>query len=136
MWLQGIHCRVWGTSSAGSELRMPSVAAIWAENMPWVWITPFGVPVEPEVKRILETVSGVSRSRARSTSARGAVPVKSESGVVPSPPSTVTKVSDGSSALSVAKALANAPESWANTTLGRTTPMQCFSLAWSVATRL
>ena len=39
--------------------------------MRWVLITPFGMPVEPEVKRIFAIVSGaIARERARPTRAR------------------------------------------------------------------
>ena len=58
MWLQGIHSRLCGMSagSTASE-RSPSYPAITPANIPCVWGTPLGRPVEPEVNRYLATVA-------------------------------------------------------------------------------
>ena len=100
-------------------------------NMPWVCGAAFGRPVEPEVNRYLATVAWLTPSRAASTAGVGSVSVSSESGMVPSPPSTVTNTRSGFSAFRVSKARANSAELCANTTFGRTVAKQCFSLAWS-----
>ncbi len=43
--------------------------ACWLEHiMRWVLMTPLGSPVEPEVNRILATVSGPTRANASPTS--------------------------------------------------------------------
>ena len=49
--------------------------------MRWVLITPLGWPVEPEVKRILATVSGPTRANAASTAGVGLTSVSVEKGV-------------------------------------------------------
>src|SRR5436190_1720193 len=46
-----------------------------------VLITPFGVPVEPDVNRILATVSGPTRANAASTRSVGCVASSSATGV-------------------------------------------------------
>ena len=49
--------------------------------MRWVLITPLGWPVEPEVNRILATVSGPTLANAASTAGVGRTSVRAENGV-------------------------------------------------------
>ena len=71
VWFQGSQ----STSTGGRSSRNGHTCAAicWFEqSMRWVLTTPFGVPVEPEVKRIFATVSGPIRANASSTRAVGA----------------------------------------------------------------
>ena len=52
-----------------------------AHSMPCVLITPLGWPVEPEVNRILATVSGPTRAKAASTAGVGRSSVSAANGV-------------------------------------------------------
>jgi hypothetical protein len=104
--------------------------------MAWVWGTPLGMPVEPEVNRYLATVAGVRLSRLAATS-RGGVAATVSKAIAPSPvPSAVTSSRSGLRARRVAMALSNNAPDWANTTLGATLSKQCLSLPWSVDIRL
>ena len=61
VWFHGSQ----STRTGGSSIEEGSVCAIisWlAHIMRWVLITPLGLPVEPEVNRILATVSGPTRA--------------------------------------------------------------------------
>jgi hypothetical protein len=72
VWFHGSQSTITGGSSC---MKASTCAVIcWlAQIMRWVLITPLGCPVEPEVNRILATVSGVVRTCAASTAAVGAV---------------------------------------------------------------
>ena len=50
--------------------------------MPWVVMTPFGSPVEPDVNRIFATVSGPTAAAAASTAPVGRVARSVANGVV------------------------------------------------------
>ena len=52
--------------------------------MPWVLMTPFGNPVEPEVNRNFAIVSAPTDFTARSSAAPGCVAVKVSNAVTPS----------------------------------------------------
>ena len=54
---------------------------------PWVWTTPFGTPVVPEVKRMSETSSAVTAAARRSTSARPSSVARATNASQPSAPS-------------------------------------------------
>ena len=53
-----------------------------AQSMRWVLMTPFGCPVEPEVKRIFATVSGPTSACAASTAGVACAPDSFANGVV------------------------------------------------------
>ena len=58
--------------------------ACWFEHsMRWVLITPFGMPVEPEVNRYLHTVSGRMAAKAVASAGPGRVWVSLANGVAP-----------------------------------------------------
>jgi hypothetical protein len=136
IWLQGIHSRLLGISPVGSSVRSPSWPAITPAIIAWVWGTPLGMPVEPEVNRYLATVAGIRLSRLAATSL-GSVAATVSKATAPSPaPSAVTSSRSGRIARSVAMALSNKTPDWANTTLGATFSKQCLSLPWSVDIRL
>ncbi len=59
VWLQGSQSRITGRSC--SRKGQTSRIICWfADHMPWVTMTPFGEPVEPEVNWILATESAVT----------------------------------------------------------------------------
>ena len=64
VWFHGSQSTITG---GWSVRKVQAAAALsWlAHIMRWVLITPLGWPVEPEVKRILATVSGPTRANAR-----------------------------------------------------------------------
>src|SRR5262245_40508882 len=66
-----------------AESNVHAAAALsWlAHIIPWVLITPLGCPVEPEVNRILPTVSGPTRAKAASTAGVGRNALKAANGV-------------------------------------------------------
>src|SRR5215510_5942824 len=70
VWFHGTQ----STSTGGRSSRKGHTCAAicWFEqSMRWVLTTPFGVPVEPEVKRIFAIASGPMRAKASSTRAVG-----------------------------------------------------------------
>src|SRR2546423_10127552 len=80
VWFQGSQSTITG----GWWLRNVHAAAAlsWlAHIMPWVLITPLGWPVEPEVNRILATVSGPTRAKAASTAGVGRSSASAANGV-------------------------------------------------------
>src|SRR5687768_4055908 len=71
VWFQGSQQQ----STGGSSPRKRKCERIitWLEHsIRWVLMTPFGLPVEPDVKSTLATVSPSTRSRAASTAGVGA----------------------------------------------------------------
>src|SRR6185312_3143957 len=71
VWLHGNQSTITGGRSARNG--QPATIAAWfAHSMRWVFTTPFGVPVEPDVNRIFAIVSGVTLANARSTATVGA----------------------------------------------------------------
>ena len=103
VWFQGSQSQSTGGSSArnGSTLR---IIAWLDESMRWVLITPFGRPVEPEVNRILATLSGRTRARASSTAPVSGVSASAANGVASRPigadDDTTSSVPKGSTARS------------------------------------
>ena len=72
VWLHGSQSINTGGSAAKLGLTPRSIA--WFEVIiRWVLMTPFGVPVEPEVNRSLAIVSGPAFASVRSTSAPAVV---------------------------------------------------------------
>src|SRR5262249_43718396 len=72
VWFQGSQ----STRTGGLAFRNGQTCSsiFWLEqSMRWVLSTPFGNPVDPDVKRIFATVSGVTRARALSTADPGVV---------------------------------------------------------------
>ena len=97
--------------------------------MRWVFSTPFGRPVEPEVKRILAAWSGLTRACAASTADAGGVCNSAASDVVARSAGafavTATSTSRGSAA---AMARANAVPLLAKTRPGERISMMDLSL--------
>ena len=126
VWLQGSQ----SSSTGGSSSRKGQTCRIccwFAASMPCVLSTPFGVPVDPEVKRIFATSVGWTDAKRRSTSSVGSAPKRS--GV--SSPSPVRTVRPSPTA---ATAAANEASS-ATTRPGSTRSAIARSLAWSVLCR-
>ena len=72
VWLHGSQSTITG-GALGEERPRPRAIAGWFEHsMRCVLITPFGVPVEPDVNRIFATVSGVTAANARVDRGRSA----------------------------------------------------------------
>ena len=100
--------------------------------MRWVLITPFGMPVEPEVKRILATLSGPTLANAASTSAPGGVASRSPKGVAARPGGGLALTTSSMPSRSRASsALAKRAPSAANTSPGVTSSKMWRSFAWS-----
>ena len=66
MWKYGLTIRY--RSSASSSV-MATQSAATRVVPPWVWTTPLGVPVVPEVNRMSQGSSGVTAAERRATSA-------------------------------------------------------------------
>src|SRR5215467_9695420 len=84
VWFHGSQ----STINGGCCSRNGQVAAAlsWlAHIMRWVLMTPLGWAVEPEVKRILATVSGPTSANARSTAGVGEACVSAANGVTATP---------------------------------------------------
>src|SRR3974377_809877 len=80
-WFQGSQSQTTGGSPARNPIRVRSIS--WLEqSIRCVVTTPFGLPVEPDVKRILAIVSAFTRAWASSTADVGVVLVISSNGVV------------------------------------------------------
>src|SRR5919202_3981199 len=84
VWFHGSQSR-----STGGEARrngQTCASICWfAQSMRWVLITPFGKPVEPEVKRTFATVSGPTAPDAAATAPVGHVATRSVNGVARTP---------------------------------------------------
>jgi hypothetical protein len=65
VWCHGAQSTITGGSSV-KYWRAEAIIAWFAHHMRWVLITPFGMPVEPEVNRNFAIVSGVTRACAAS----------------------------------------------------------------------
>ncbi len=96
----------------------------------WVLITPFGVPVDPEVRRIFATVSGPSAVKVRSTSAWGSVASRSSSASVPGCTARATTAT-GTRSATDASAGPNAAPSSAKTMPGVHRPAIARTRSWS-----
>src|SRR5688572_24239560 len=80
VWFQGSQSTMVCTRS--SRKGQTCAQLCWLEHiMRWVLTTPLGVPVEPEVKRIFATVSGVRRENATSSVEPGLVSSRRDTGV-------------------------------------------------------
>ena len=114
--------------------------------MPWVFRTPLGVPVEPEVNRIFATTPGPAEAKAAWTSAPGGVARSPASGSAPArwpvltimpgaagPPAASWGPVPGAAATSAtaSSAAAKRAASSANTAPGRISPAMARILAWS-----
>src|SRR6187401_2252976 len=80
VWFHGSHSQ----STGGRSSRNGQICAqlCWFEHiMRWVLMTHFGMPVEPDVKRIFATVSGPTRANAASTRCVGCTASNSAIGV-------------------------------------------------------
>jgi hypothetical protein len=89
VWLHGSQ----SSSTGGSAARNGQTTRIirwFAQSIRWVFSTPFGPPVDPEVNRIFATVSGPTAAQAASTSALGAVAARASYAVLPPAPDSVT----------------------------------------------
>src|SRR6185503_5136784 len=89
VWFHGSQSTITG----GRSVRNVQAAAMlsWFEHsMRWVLITPLGSPVDPDVKRILATVSGPTAAKAASTAGVGRNSVSAANGVTPAPPALAT----------------------------------------------
>ncbi len=116
VWFHGSQ----STSTSGRSSRNGHTSAYcswFTVSMRWVLITPFGVPVEPEVKRIFATLSGPMRAKAASTSAVASAASSSANGVACAP--------------TAASAGANAAGSAVHTSPGRSSSKMALSLAKS-----
>src|SRR5215467_9482089 len=72
VWFQGSQSTITGGRS--SRKGQTSAYCSWfTVSMRWVLITPFGIPVDPEVNRIFATVSGPTRAKALLTSGPGSL---------------------------------------------------------------
>ena len=128
-WLQGSQSASTGASSRRNGQICPS--ACWFEHsIRWVVTTPFGAPVDPDVSRIFATVSGPSAANARSTSACGAVAMRSSSASVPGGSSRATTTVGTRSAIA-SSAGPNAAPSSANTMPGVHRPTIARTRSWS-----
>ena len=142
VWLHGSQ----SVSTGGSVSTKGQICRIicWlAQSIRWVLSTPLGVPVDPEVKRIFATESGVRARRARSTSgvaavARSAATVRSagpgrpETTVVGPEPTALPVVVAAGPAVTASRAARKRSPSSANTSPGRTSPAIARSRPWSV----
>ena len=98
MWFHGSQSQSTGGSSARNGITLRIIS--WFEHsMRCVLITPFGRPVDPDVKRILAIVSGPTRACASSTAAVAGVRSISANGVAGNPSGadadTINSVPDG-----------------------------------------
>src|SRR5690348_16435299 len=96
--------------------------------MRWVLSTPFGVPVEPEVNRILAMASGARRPKAASISGPGLLPVRSASR---SAPVLIPWLMMAGTALSASSAGAKRTASSAKTAPGAIRSAMALIRAWS-----
>ena len=87
-----------------------------AASIRWVFSTPFGVPVDPEVNRILATASGFRLANAAGTAGPGTVRARSPT---TSAPGLRPRLTMAGTAASASRAGANRPASSANTAPGR-----------------
>ncbi len=89
--------------------------------MPWVLTTPLGQPVEPELNRILATVSCPVAAKASSTTRDGIVAIRLAKATTPSSgPKSVTATFGMAPSSMAATAGAYRRHSWAKTMEGRT----------------
>jgi hypothetical protein len=110
VWLQGSQ----STSTGGRSSRKGQAwaSACWFEqSMRWLLITPLGLPVEPEVKRILATVSGPTAAKRSSTAEPGATAGSAAKRVSPPAGLALTTSSAPPISAKVFKAAANRPPS-------------------------
>src|SRR5690348_1765784 len=70
VWFQGSQQQSTGGSSARNG-KCVRIITWFEQSIRWVLMTPLGLPVEPDVKSTLATVSPLTRSRAASTAAVG-----------------------------------------------------------------
>ena len=82
VWFQGSQSTITGGRSARNG-QTCAIASWFEHSMRCVLITPLGRPVEPEVNRILATVSGPTAALARSTALVGRVARRSAKAVMP-----------------------------------------------------
>jgi hypothetical protein len=130
VWLHGSQSNNTGGSSSrnGQTWRICCWLAI---SIPCELITPLGVPVDPEVNRILATSSVRRAAHRRSTSADGSAP-KSPS--VTEPGRSPSRLTTGRPCAIAATALVNAASS-ATTRPGFASCAIARSLAWSLLCR-
>jgi len=119
VWLHGSQSTITGRSAARNGHTWAIICWL-AASIRWVFRTPFGVPVEPEVNKILATVSGPSPPNAAATSAPGAVASRSPSRSAPAGPPVATMAGTDPAAVSAAP---NRSPSSANTAPGRISPL-------------
>jgi len=83
VWLQGSQSTTTG-GRARRKGQSVTIASWFEQSIRWVVITPLGAPVEPDVKRILATLSGPSEANTASISGRGVVARRSPTRADPS----------------------------------------------------
>ena len=128
VWLHGSQSTI--TGGASSRKGQVWAMACWLEHiMRWVLMTPLGSPVEPEVKRILATVSGPTRAKASSTAAVGRAARSSAKAVQSRPSGGFAPMTISAEPKSTARrAPANLAPSAAKTMLGASRAAMAFSL--------
>src|SRR5262245_1930214 len=80
VWFHGSQSTIVCTLSCRNGQTCATICWL-AQSMRWVLTTPFGIPVDPEVKRILAGESGVNAANASSTAGVGDVSKRSTIGV-------------------------------------------------------
>ena len=124
VWFHGSQ----STSTGGVSFVNGQICAsdCWlADSIRWVLITPLGIAVEPLVKRILATLSGVTASSASSTSIDGWVATRSAKRVAPWPLESTSSAPPKSTADSTPP---NGPASAAYTRPGLISEAMCLTL--------
>ena len=131
VWFHGSQ----STSTGGVSFVNGQICAsdCWfAHSIPCVLITPLGIAVEPEVKRILATLSGPTDSSASSTAIVGRVARSSSKPVAPLPWVSTSSAPPKSTA---ARTPPNGPASDAYTSPGFTSAAMCLTLpkSWLIS---
>jgi hypothetical protein len=128
VWFHGSQSTKTGGRSV-QKLQAQVTIAWLAHIIRCVLRTPFGRPVEPDVSRILPTVSGPIAARRRSTSGPAFVATQSARRSAPAAGALVTRVRPRRS--SAASALANGRASATKIRLGSVWTMIPRSFSWS-----
>ena len=127
VWLHGSQSTITGRSAARNGHTWRIICWL-ADSIRWVLSTPFGVPVEPEVNRILAIASGASAAKAARTAGPGAVARSASSG---SAPGRLPAPMTAGTGLTASSAAAKAPASSANAAPGRISSVIARIRAWS-----
>ncbi|HEY5397136.1 MAG TPA: hypothetical protein VIL16_17255 [Trebonia sp.] len=127
VWLHGSQSTITGRSAARNGHACRIICWL-AASIRWVLITPLGVPVDPEVNRILATASPSSLSNASCPVGPGSVSSRSASC---SEPGLVSRLTMAAISGRASSAGPNRPASSANTAPGRISSAIALIRAWS-----